>query len=224
MNVTFERTPTFDAIFADADFAALREKFGAEPIVRRFVPSAIRQFIRGPAVPDGFSRYATWWARPHRTSDPATPAVITEAATLLDSLYATWSDHLGNLRGALIEGLVLAQLKPRYGQNQLVDNATITVSNEIDYTSPTTVDVIGWDGNRGECHDCKMRAKWIDLAVVRSLEENLPQPEFRVGVVTAESRPALTAALQDLGYTPAPITELIPLEDLWELAPLQRRS
>jgi hypothetical protein len=222
MRVTFVRTATFDDIFADADFIALREKFDSEILVRRFVPAVIKQFWGGPVRPDSLTRYARYWASTHGTSDPDTPNVITEAANLLDSLYSTWSGHLGNLRGALVEGMVLARLEPRYRANQLEDNATVTVENGINYTTPTTIDVSGWDGNRGECHDCKVRTKNVDLDLVRSLEDNLPQPEFRVGVVTVDSGAWMAKTLLGRGYAPAPITTLIPLEELWELAPLQQ--
>lgn len=221
MKVSFDRTATFDEIFADPDFVALRERFASEVAVRQFVPSVIRQFREAP-MPNGLARYANHWASSHPTSPPDMTAVITETAALLAALYRTWAGHLTNLRGALVEGLVLAQLESRYGQNQLEDNAVINLENDIEYTSPTSVDVTGWDGNRGECHDCKTRAKWVGVSLVRSLEENLPEPDFRVGVVTTDSGPVMVTELKKLGYTPAPITELIPLEDLWELAPLQR--
>jgi hypothetical protein len=215
-------TSTFDDISGDADFIALREKLAAEPVVRRFVPSVIRTFWGGLRTPESLIRYAAFWGQKHPTSDPRTPAAISEAATLLTALYTTWSGRLGNLRGALIEGLVLAQLDTRYSLNRLADNVTLTLENGIEYTSITTIDVVGWDGNRGECHDCKARAKRVDIGLVRDLEQNLPQPEFRVGVVTTDSGPVMAAALRELGYVPAPGTELIPLERLWDLAPLQR--
>lgn len=224
MRVTFAKTPTFDEIFADADFIALREKFRDEELVRQFVPSVIKIFSGTLVGPDSFERYATFWSQSHRTSDPNTPAVVAEAARLLQRLHASWADHLGELRGALVEGLVLARLGSRYTGHKLEDNSHVTVTNGLNFTSSRTIDVSGWDGNRGECHDCKVRAKKVDLTLVHELEDNLPEPEFKIGVVATDSRLVMTDALRTLGYSPTSQTTLIPLEELWDLAPLQKTS
>lgn len=176
MRVELVRQPTFDDIFADADFVALAQHFEQHEPVRRFVPGVIRIFWGGLRGPDSITRYASHWARQHRAADAATVTAIDDAASLLTQLYGSWSHRLDHLRGAMVEGLVETRLRSRYAQNTLANNVTITVSNGVNYTSSTTADVVGWDGARGECHDCKVRAKNVDVDFLREMEAGLLHP------------------------------------------------
>jgi hypothetical protein len=224
MRVTFAREPTFDEIFNDADFQELRRTFAGDLRVRQFVPNVVKTYKTAPVTADALRRFASFWSSPHRGGGDELAAAIadpTELIVLLYGRYGTNTGSLGRLRGAMIEGLVLAQLGPRYGLNQLVDNATVTVDDDgAIYTSCTSVDVTGWDGNVGECHDCKTRASWIDLALVLDLEHGLPDPEFRIGLVTADSAVVMAKTLATAGYKPGPRTTLIALEQIADLAPL----
>jgi hypothetical protein len=226
MKVRFARTETFDEIFEDADFQALKASFAADVRVRQFVPGIVKTYWKCPVTDDALRRYAANWAHPHRGGGPELAAAIAGPTELIVALYGRFGTNtgsLGRLRGAIIEGLVLAQLEPRYGQNQLVDNAVVSIEDDAGtktYESRTTVDVNGWDGNVGECLDCKTRTKWVDLDLLLDLEGGLPDPEFRIALVTADSAVVMADTLSRTEYRPSSRTTLIPLERLVDLAPL----
>lgn len=226
MKVRFTRTETFDEIFNDADFQKLRRAFAGELRVRQFVPNVVKTYKTAPVTADALRKFAAFWSSPHRGGGAELAAVIADSMELIVVLYARYgasTGSLGRLRGAIIEGLVLAQLEPRYGQNQLVDNAVVRIEDDggsTTYESRTTVDVTGWDGNVGECLDCKTRTKRVDLDLLLDLEGGLPDPEFRIGLVTADSAVVMADTLSKTEYRPSSRTTLIPLERLVDLAPL----
>ena len=218
MRARYAKTATFDDIFTHGDFVALAG-LAADPRIVAFIAATIAQFRERPAVPDGIRRYGGHWSTSRITSMGGISHVVDQAATHLTTLYASFEP--GNLRGAVIEGLVMDRLRVRYEHNTCIDNAVITIENGHTYISSTTIDANGWDGNFGESHDCKMQAYSVDVALIQELEAGLPASHFKIGVVCASSRLVMATALSVNGYTPAAHTTLIALEDLPTLAPLQ---
>jgi hypothetical protein len=222
VNVEFRRRPTFDAIFEDDDFKTLAAVFLAERLVRGFVVMVVSEWTEAPNI--GFATAGRIWGAPHVNGDPSTIDGVADAGRLLDRLYANHGfPNAGNLRGALLEGLVLESLRPRYGATNLSDNVEITITNNANYTSPANrpIDVVGWDGNVGECHDCKMKPISLDAAFIKHLADGLPRPEFRLGVVTSMSEVTARASLRRQGYSPPAHVALIAVEQIIEFVPLQ---
>lgn len=113
----------------------------------------------------------------------------TQARRVAQGLVDLYSNHDGgNVRGALLEGLAEQQIKSRYGGGTHLcrNNVVIRLENGKVHTTSTSIDVLGWDGAVGECHDCKadsrrFRQTWID-----ELERNVAPRGFAVGLVTAD--------------------------------------
>ena len=222
MKVLLTRTPTFDDIFDHPSFGELEALFARSRAVRAFVPYVARRLR---ALPGSMTleHYAAMWASTHGTTHADFCSDIREAARLLTPLYAEFgASDARRLRGALVEGLVRARLRSRYGPQELSDNVTLELENGVKYKSSTSVDVVGWDNSLGECHDCKVHAKRFDVDLLRELDRNLPRKHFKIGAVTTESRSAALLALRRLGCSPPPANvTVIGLENLMEFAPLQ---
>ena len=116
----------------------------------------------------------------------------------LHKLYRKY--NAGNLRGAFLEALTEQHIRPRYGGsgNTCCNNAVIRIENGQTHTTSTGVDVLGWDGNVGECHDCKadaggFRAEWIG-----ELERHVAPRGFAIGLVTADSQATAKRKLRRL--------------------------
>jgi hypothetical protein len=221
MRVTFAHEHHFDEIFGDADFATLTELIHGHEVARRIIAALLAAF-RQRQRPDGIRRFANDWARTHPASPTDIEWIADEIGPRLDKLYGRYDP--GRVRGGLVERLVYHQIKPRYEHNTLADNTVATLSNGIEYTTPTSIDVAGWDGHLGEFHDCRARSDKLNLDLVRDLEANLPREHFAIGLVTLKSRVLMAKDLSDQGYVPTEQTTLIPLEGLWTLAPLQRAA
>lgn len=227
MKVEFRRRPTFDAIFGDANFLALVDQFKAHALVRGFLVTAVKENIDGPPANATFALYGRLWGTSHEDVGDEVAAEVEESGRLLDELYLTHGQpNPGNLRGAILEGLVMEALRPRYGHAELQDNTEITISNGVHYTSPPNqpLDVVGWDGALGECHDVKMRAGRLVAPFIQHLADGLPYPTFRLGIVTTMSRFSVAGALKAQGYVaPARVT-FIAVEDLLDFVPLQQAA
>lgn len=218
MRVAFERHSTLDGIFGDPDFAPVFVELARSRKARIFFTSVVRRVNVRLDGPQGLEMHARLFVAvepAHGTDRQA----VEEAARLLTRLYRRHDE--GNLRGALLEGFLRFRLAVRYAPPaSLNDNVVVIVSNGVTYRTPTTIDVVGWDGRVGECHDCKVRAKSVNFGLIQSLERDLPQ-EFRIGIVTVESRLAAAGRFHALGFRPRRAT-ILSAEDLWEFAPLQQ--
>lgn len=218
MKVTFDRTPTFDAILNDPEFHALQQVFARNSTVRAFVSLAIRRIHRDPNKSGVVTMAATWRVNARD---------VMEAAGHLQSLYnAHGTLDASRLRGALIEGLVHWRLSGRYAPPCcLTDNATLTVEDEgSSYSSSTTIDVVGWDdaARLGECHDCKVQPHRVCHALIAELAQNLSPSHFKIAISTAVSRSSAIATLKRDGRYPLPANvHLLGIEDLMDRAPLQ---
>ena len=84
--------------------------------------------------------------------------------------------------------------------------------------------MVGWDGAVGECHDCKMKARFLDTQLINHLAQGLPRPAFRFGVVTGDSESVARQALARKGYNLPSHVTLIPMEQLMDFVPLQARA
>jgi hypothetical protein len=182
--------------------------------------------------PFGVATRAAVWGNGNRETSEEALALVAEGGSALEALYASYDPS--HVRGALLEGFVARHLRLDYGDLSVVDNAFLTIeTGERTYRSEDNS--ISWDGSidvaawsvpraRGECHDCKVRASEINVEVLRELEKNLPDPEFRLGVVTTNSYLAALTKLKAKGYQPGPRCKLISMEKLWDFTPLWRAA
>lgn len=218
MRVTLIHETHMDNLLADPDIRDLTVLVHENQVARRIIGDLLRVF-RKKLNPESLERYVRHWSTAH----PASPEEITWLVQeLAPRIYELYDRHdQGRLRGAVIERLVYLQIEPRYANNRLGDNVRVVLENGIDFSSSTSVDVVGWDENYGECHDCRARSAKINIEFIRELEENLPDAHFKVGVVSVDSRSRMVGELAAAGYKPGPQTSLIPVDQLWALAPLQ---
>ena len=135
MEVTLVHSPRFDAIFSDPNFGALCECFTRSRLCRVFVTRVVYDYPDG--VPLGFEAWSVAWGALHLAAGDedgsATDDSVSEAARRLDALYrdhgGTTQQSLGNLRGAILEGLVVVGLAERYVDGQLLDNVEIGITD-----------------------------------------------------------------------------------------------
>ncbi|HEY7933601.1 MAG TPA: hypothetical protein VID48_07230 [Solirubrobacteraceae bacterium] len=127
--------------------------------------------------------------------DQRSRATAVTLARLFERLYKRFD--AGNVRGCLIEAMVETRLRARYADagSQLDNNVFVTLSNGAKYRTSTSVDVVGHDGYRGECHDCKARGRYVDTEWITELVAHLVPHQFRIGVATAESAPTARRAM-----------------------------
>ena len=93
----------------------------------------------------------------------------------------------------------------------------MTLSNGVQYKTSTSLDVAGYDGSRGECHDCKATAQRVDAGWIEELVDKMVPHDFRIGVATAESARVAAHGMR----VPAAVTVTGP-DTWWEDLPLQR--
>lgn len=220
MRVTFEEDATVDfaAIVSDEDFSNLVSIISDNRLARVVVGAVLAAFKRPSVQPDGVTKMISHFAKQHHSTPTELDQLCSEVGPLLAGLYQR--HHAGRVRGAVVEHLVLEALRPRYGENNLDDNVFVLL-DETAYRSSRSVDVAGWDGNVGECHDCKTRSRSFDLDFARNLEQNLPPEHFRIGLVSTDSEAVTAGQLAARGYSPASHTRVIALEQLWDIVPLQ---
>jgi hypothetical protein len=221
LKVTLRHVARFDDIFADEAFKRIEQAFKTQATVRPFVVAVVQLYLddKGGAWNE-IDTYARLWGVTHNDADETMLDEISEVATLLQSLYTTYGPD--RLRGALFEGLVRGALEPKYATEVLEDNAVITIRNGFNYDSSTDIDVVGWHDQEqvGECHDCKVRSRWFDPDLLKELDLNLPQPEFRIGLVSTDSYMTVVAALRANGVSVSNRMNIIDVEHLPRLAPL----
>jgi hypothetical protein len=169
--------------------------------------------IEGPNV----HRFAEVWTAPKKKQSAGR-----RIANAFVALYTAHNpDHV---RGALLEGLVERKLAGRYGatDQQLVNNHKLRCINDDTYTTSRSVDVVGWDSGRrvGECHDCKVSSKEFKRGFIRELERDVVPRGFKVGLVTAHSRQTTLFSFKKKEIE-LRVAQIVSLERLWDLAPLQ---
>ena len=89
----------------------------------------------------------------------------------------------------VIEGLTKRRLGVRYSHygSQLEDNARFRLEDGAVYDSGSnSIDVIGFDGSVGECHDCKVQARNVSRSWIEELIRCVRPNGFRIGLVAAQ--------------------------------------
>jgi hypothetical protein len=222
LKISFHPEHLHAKIFADAKFAAVVDACAGDARALRFLTRSINNFhSHAEAVaPLGAIAFATLFARePPEASASASQTFERIAGWLIDLYSAHDPAHV---RGCFLEGLVKKALHPRYGNAELHDNVVIKIENGREFTSPS-VDVAGWDGATGECHDCKTLSAYLDVSLVQDLDDGLPFSSFRIGIVTTDSKTTTLAFLRGK-YRLSSRTKVIPIDELWAKVPLQRAA
>lgn len=222
MKVTFQDDPTanFEDVITDGDFGPLIGLIRDSRLARIIIGAFLANFKKPSQHPDGVTRMIMFFARPHQSSPSDLDRLCNEMGPHLSALYRRHEP--GRVRGAVVEHLVLDAISARYRHNNLDDNVFVILKNGVDYRTPRSIDVVGWDGHLGECYDCKTRSRSFDVDFARNLEANLPAARFKIGLVSTDSEVPMARELREAGYAPASHTTLISLERLWDLAPLQQ--
>lgn len=221
MKVSLRHVARFDDIFADEAFKKLEQVFKREASVRPFLVAVVQLYLDDKVGAwNEIDTYARLWGVTHNDADAATLAEINVVAALLQTLYTAYGPE--RLRGALLEGFVRGALESRYGSEALEDNAFIKIRNGIKYDSSTDIDVVGWHDQDGvgESHDCKVRSRRFDSDLLKELDADLPQPEFRIGLVSTDSYMTVVAALRANGISISNRMSIIDFEHLPRLTPL----
>lgn len=216
MQVTVRRDASHEAIFRDERFEDLVEATGEHEELMQFVGAVVRRctdrrvLAKSAMSLDG------------RIVQPRRRARAQQIVNGLDALYAMFDP--GNVRGCVIEAMVISRLRLRYSMSLLEDNVFVTVTDGgKDYTTSTSVDAFGWDGEarRGEAHDCKAKASECDAAWLNELLDNLLACDIRVGVATATSGGNAKHVLRDAGVRRIERLAVLGPEDWWGRVPLQ---
>jgi hypothetical protein len=229
-----ERETQFDDLRNDSDIATLIDQITRRRgIMLPLLIELIRLYKTDLEFRNGIGgqrpdRYAASYIGRRRCTRAESEAAR-RLVSSLGTLFRRYAGIENLLRGFLVEMLVKHALRSRYaasGADILEDNVKFAILNGTPYESRTTIDVIGYERarNLGEVHDCKLSAtgwkKAPALAWARELEGQVAPRGIRVGFVTITARDRAKPILEDLGIGRA--SELIPLERIWELAPLQK--
>lgn len=159
---------------------------------------------------------------------PVTPALLgarSKVRDLVHDLYHDFKPSEARVRGALLEAVVEGRLRTRYSGNgsMLENNLQFQIENGSTYSSGTkSIDVLGFDGQLGECHDCKANAARFEPDWVHELQTEVATRGFRIGLVTATgSRSWAETLMRKAGITVAPETAILTSKDFYPLTPLQ---
>lgn len=217
------RETQYDPIFADRAFTTLVEEAHLYRPLLEFLASVVRSYLTLNDIRRGLAKgspplrlVAQKYGRSRQER-----AAVRRAVSLLDDLYGRYPPS--DVRGVLLEGLVEQRLRGRYGDggHQLENNARFALENSVAYsTGEKSIDVIGFDGYVGECHDCKARASRVEKSWTDQLVRYVAPHGFRIGIVTADSRVFARQALQRKGVNVLKAVPISP-EDWWQLTPLQ---
>ena len=219
MKVSLDADRAHQEIFDDEDFQYVVERASQSKAMLQFVGAAIRRYdglkdvVHGKAGGDqNMEAYANSYHRDGRTRSTGV-----DIARRFARLYKRFD--AGNVRGCLIEAMVQAQLRMRYAGARLENNVFVELSNGVSYRTSTSADVVGYDGQRGECHDCKARGRNVDMSWIAELVAELTPHEFRIGVATADSAPAASREMSGTAYLPRSVVVTGP-ESWWDGLPL----
>jgi hypothetical protein len=213
----------FDAILNDSAFRTLLDEVLTDKAVLLLMAQVILKYTTVASL-----RGSTQSNLPsvHVFAAKFIPARPRSAQKVADSFVTLYGGHdPGHVRGAILEGLVERRLSTRYGGSgqDLVNNHKIRLSESgrILYTSSSSIDVTGWDGTVGECHDCKAASHTFRGRFILELETELVPRRFKVGLVTADSRQRVLFNFKKKGIPEPRFAQIVPMEHLWTLAPLQ---
>lgn len=219
MQVSLERDAAHERIFDDEDVAAVVEAAAVNRKLMHFLGNIVQRYDSADAVRLGrrgggpnLESYANQFLGRGTDRKTAQPLI-----RLIEKLYGQHDP--GNLRGTLIEAMVQRRLRVRYGSGLLDNNVYVILTNQIDYRTSTSIDVVGHDGDVGECHDCKARARRVDAALITELVQNLGPHGFRFGIATADSTRVAVAELRQKGIDLEQVRILAP-ERWWDGLPL----
>lgn len=210
------------AVFDDEDFQFVVEQAAARKDLLHFLGTVIGRYesreeiLRGkPGEGKNMAAYANSFLRDGRAR-----AAGVRLSHRLEGLYGRFGPRL--VRGCLIEAMVEGRLRGRYAgpSAQLANNVRVEITNGTRYESSTSADVVGHDGRRGECHDCKARGRKVDTGWVEELVANLVPRGFLIGVATAESAPTASRAIAAGGFQIPPSVTVTGPESWWEGLPL----
>jgi hypothetical protein len=138
---------------------------------------------------------------------------------LLEDLYRAFHPGENRVRGAVLEALLERHLVSRYGGpgEMLENNLKFAIGNgSARYSSgEKSIDVFGFDGLVGECHDCKVNPGKFDPDWVHELQDDVAPLGFKIGLVTAtDSRTFAEAKIARSGIRVSPTaTTIITAED-----------
>lgn len=220
MKVTFDPDRCHQAVFDDDDFQFVIEQAAKSRQMLMFVASAIRDFenhkqlVHGkPGSGRNMESVANSFLKGKRARESGVAL-----SRKLAILYERFDP--GIVRGCLIESMVEGQLRARYVGSELDNNVFIKLENSADYQTSTSVDVAGYDGDRGEAHDCKAKGRSVETSFIDELVESLSPHGFRIGVATAESTRTAAQGMSRGGYrVPSSVTIAGP-EQWWDGLPL----
>ena len=158
----------------------------------------------GPAsfacVSDGQRRVATAWKRSRRR-----PRAHHRPGNVLDL------------------SVLMAIVPTSPGENATRSRRTVGRPGSARYTSgDNSIDVMGFDGVVGECHDCKVNPSRFKSTWVHELQRDVAPHGMTIGLVTAaSSRDWAAQRIQAGGVTVVPATTIVTAQDFHPLVPLQ---
>jgi hypothetical protein len=224
MRVTLRVERDHQGVFDDEDFQFVVEQATSNKDLLHFLGSVISRYesreeiLHGkPGEGQNMAAYANSFLRDRRAR-----AAGVKLSHCLEALYGRFDAR--HVRGCLIEAMVEGRLRlrGRYADPsaQLANNVHVEITNGTHYESSTSIDVVGHDGRRGECHDCKARGRYVRTSLVKELVANLVPRGFLIGVATAESAPTASRAIAANGFPIPPSVTVTGPESWWEGIPL----
>jgi hypothetical protein len=215
------RSEQYDAIHNDEAMTDIVEAVREHPHLLRLVAQLLREFqsldqLRGLRS----GRPSAHVFAQHYRSGRAVGRGVDKIVGGFDRLYMTFNE--GNVRGAVLEALVESKIRSRYGgaDHLLTNNVVFRLSNGQEYVSSTSIDVIGFDGERGECVDCKARSRAFAKPWIDELVANVVPRGLRVGLATADSTRTAERELKRNSVSTRNATIVTP-DNFWQVLPLQ---
>src|ERR1022692_83976 len=204
MSVILHVERDHQAVFDDEDFQFVVEQAAASKDLLHFLGTVINRYDSREEIlhgKPGEGRNMAAWANSFLRDRRARAAGV-KLSHRLEGLYDRFDP--AHVRGCLIEAMVerRLRLRGRYAgpSAQLENNVRVEITNGTHYESSTSVDVVGHDGRRGECHDCKARGRSVKTDLVKELVANLVPRGFLIGIATAESAQAASWAIEASGF------------------------
>ncbi|MCW3000648.1 MAG: hypothetical protein JWN65_4197 [Solirubrobacterales bacterium] len=213
MEVSLTREASHNAIFADSNFTDVIEAAAEHRELMHFIGVVVRRCKRREDLSGTLMGTLIKMVEVRRR--PRAQGLVNR----LERLYETYNP--GNLRGCIIEAMVMERLRFRYQSPYWADNVFLSVNGS--YTTTTSIDALGWDPvNRvGEAHDCKARAKDCSPVWLNELLDELPKHGFRVGLATTDSGTTAKEVLKKLGVLKTDRLTVVGPETWWTGLPLQ---
>jgi hypothetical protein len=175
-------------ILEDENTQTIVDAVAQEAGLRTFLMSVIRDFKSRQALNDrnpNLRKTANNYA-----GSKVERNAVGRICGAIEALYRDFEPS--HVRGALLEALLQRAIQTRYGggSDWLENNIEFRVEHGGDsHTTTTSVDVVGLDvaAEQGECHDCKVRAKKVDVNWLEELQNDVAPFGFRIGIATADS-------------------------------------